>query len=105
MPIMTGLSGNEIYCLNLKGLRPGELVVGNSVHSLGFMGGIGAGIQGMVGGEVTQVTEIINDGRRQSLQRMLQEAQQHGANGITGATSELRRFQGNVEFLSVASVV
>ncbi len=102
---MTGLSGNEIYCLNLKGLRPGELVVGNSVHSLGFLGGIGAGLQGMIGGEVSQVTEIINDGRRQSLQRMHQEAQQHGANGITGVTSELRRFQGNVEFLSVASVV
>jgi uncharacterized protein YbjQ (UPF0145 family) len=105
MPIITGLSGNEIYCLNLKGLRPGELVVGNSVHSLGFLGGLGAGLQGMVGGEVTQVTEIINDGRRQSLQRMLKEAENHGANGITGATSELRRFQGNVEFLSVASVV
>jgi len=94
-----------MYCLNLKGLRPGELVVGNSVHSLGFLGGLGAGIQGMMGGEVTQVTEIINDGRRQSLQRMLQEAQHHGASGITGATSELRGFQGNVEFLSVASVV
>ena len=22
MPVMTGLSGNEIYCLHLKGLRP-----------------------------------------------------------------------------------
>ena len=34
MPVMTGLSGNEIYCLHLKGLSPGELVVGNSVYSL-----------------------------------------------------------------------
>ncbi len=105
MPIMTGLSGNEIYCLNLKGYKPGELLVGNSVHSLGFLGGIGAGLQGMLGGEVTQVTEIINDGRRQSLRRLLEEGQQHGAHGITGVTSELRRFQGNVEFLSVASAV
>jgi len=24
MAILTGLSGNEIYCLNLKGLKPGE---------------------------------------------------------------------------------
>ena len=94
-----------MYCLNLKGFRPGELVIGNSVHSLGVLGGIGAGIQGMVGGEVTQVTEIINNGRRQSLGRMLKEGEQHGAHGITGVTSELRRFQGNVEFLSVASVV
>ena len=40
MPIMTGLSGNEIYCLGLKKFAPGELVVGNSVHSLGFLGGL-----------------------------------------------------------------
>src|ERR1700712_2658821 len=53
MPIMTGLSGNEMYCLHLKGLKPGELVIGNSVHSLGFLGGIGAGLQGMIGGEGT----------------------------------------------------
>jgi uncharacterized protein YbjQ (UPF0145 family) len=105
MPIMTGLSGNEIYCLQLKGLKPGELVVGNSVHSLGFLGGIGAGFQSVFGGEVTQVTEIINDGRRQSFQRMQTEALQHGAHGITGVTSELRRFQGNIEFLSVASAL
>ena len=39
MSIMTGLSGNEMYCLHLKGLSPGELVVGNSVYSLGFVGG------------------------------------------------------------------
>jgi uncharacterized protein YbjQ (UPF0145 family) len=105
MPIMTGLSGNEIYCLNLKGLSPGELVVGNSVHSLGFLGGIGAGIQGVFGGEVTQITEIINDGRRESYRRLAGEAKQHGGIGITGVTSELRRFHGNVEFLSVASCV
>lgn len=102
---MTGLSGNEMYCLQLKGLTPGELVVGNSVHSLGFLGGIGAGLQGVFGGEVTTVTEIINDGRRQSFERMQKEALQHGAHGITSVTSELRRFQGNVEFLSVASAV
>lgn len=30
MPVMTGLSGNEIYCLHLKNMTPGELVIGNS---------------------------------------------------------------------------
>ena len=30
-PMMTGLSGNEMFCLNLKGLSPGELLIGNSV--------------------------------------------------------------------------
>jgi uncharacterized protein YbjQ (UPF0145 family) len=105
MPIMTGLSGNEIFCLGLKQLTPGELVVGNSVHSLGFLGGLGAGLRGIFGGEVSQVTEIIRDGRHQSHQRIMQEAKDFGAHGITGVTSELRQMQGNVEFLSVGSCV
>jgi uncharacterized protein YbjQ (UPF0145 family) len=103
MPVMTGLSGNEMYCLHLKGLSPGELVVGNSVYSLGFVGGIGAGLKAAFGGEVTQITSIVHEGRQQSYARMLREAQQRGGVGISGVTSDLRRFHGNIEFLSVAS--
>ncbi len=102
-PIMTGLSGNEMYCLKLKGLSPGELLIGNSVHSLGVLGSIGAGFQAAFGGEVSQVTSIISEGRHQSQARLLQEAHRHNADGVTGVTSELRTMQGNVEFLSVAS--
>ena len=71
MAIMTGLSGNEMYCLALKNLGAGELVVGNSVHSMGFLGGIGAGFQNMFGGEATQITDIIHEGRQPSFKRML----------------------------------
>lgn len=105
MAVMTGLSGNEMYCLHLKGLSAGDLVIGNSVHSMGFLGNVGAGLQNMFGGEVTQVTNIIHDGRQQSYERMVHEAQQRGGFGITGVTSELRHFHGNIEFLSVASTV
>lgn len=101
--VMTGLSGNEMYCLHLKGLEAGDLVLGNSVYSMGFLGSLGAGMQNLFGGEVTQVTQIIHDGRKQSYDRMVHEAQTHGGVGITGVTSELRHFHGNIEFLSVAS--
>jgi uncharacterized protein YbjQ (UPF0145 family) len=105
MPVMTGLSGNEIYCLHLKNFLPGELVVGNSVYSLGFVGSLGAGFRNMMGGEVTQVTQIIHEGRAQAFARMAHEAQQHGGVGITGVSSELRHVHGNIEFLSVGSTV
>lgn len=105
MAIMTGLSGNELYCLALKGLTPGELVIGNSVHSLGFLGGIAAGFQNVLGGEVSEITEIISEGRHELQKRLLAEAVRHGAHGITSVTSELRTMQGNAEFLSVASCV
>ena len=103
--VITGLSGNEMYCLQLKGFRPGELVIGNSVHSLGVIGGIGAKLQGAFGGEVTQVTDIISEGRHASFERMLREAEQRGGIGITGVTNELTHFKGNIEFLSVASAL
>ncbi len=105
MAIMSGLSGNEIYCLNLKGLRPGDLVIGNSVFSTGFLGGLGASFRSMLGGEVTQVTSVIHEGRHLSYEKMMAEAGQRGGVGVTGVTSELRQFRGNVEFLSVASAI
>jgi uncharacterized protein YbjQ (UPF0145 family) len=105
MPTMTGLSGNELFCLQLKGLTGGELVIGNSVYSMGFVGGIGASLKSAFGGEVTQITSIIHEGRQQSYARMLKEAEERGGAGITGVTSDLRHFRGNIEFLSVASCV
>jgi len=103
MTTLTGLSGNELYCLAIKGYSGGDLVLGNSVHSMGFLGGIGSVFQSAFGGEVTQITEIISDGRRESYRRMFEEATRHGGVGITGVTSSLRHFNGNIEFLSVAS--
>lgn len=105
MAIMTGLSGNEMYCLHLKGLSPGDLVIGNSVFSMGFFGSIGSSLRTLAGGEVTQVTSIIHDGRLSSYDRMVKEAERHGGVGISGVSSELVMHSGNVEFLSVGSTL
>ena len=103
MAVMTGLSGNEIYCLHKKGLSPGDIVIGNSVYSMGFLGSLGAGISTLAGGEVTQVTEMVHQGRLNSYTRMAAEANKHGGVGITGVTNELIQQAGNVEFLSIGS--
>lgn len=103
MSIVTGLSGNEIYCLHLKGYQPGDLVIGNSVFSIGFVGGLGSALKTLAGGEVTQVTSIIHEGRQMALERMTKEARQRGGMGITGVSSELVLHGSNVEFLSVGS--
>ena len=58
---LTGLSGNEIYCLKLLQMEPGNLVIGNSVFSMGLMGGLRAGFSGMVGGEITDFTSMISE--------------------------------------------
>ena len=105
MAIMSGLSGNEMYCLKLKGLTPGDLVLGNSVYSMGFVGGLGAGLKSMMGGEVTQFTEVIHEGRLQAIDRMSDEAEEAGGYGITGVSSELKSFRGNIEFISLGTCV
>src|SRR5579862_9269509 len=102
---MTGLSGNEMYCLHKKGFAPGNLVIGNSVFSMGLFGGIGAGLSTLAGGEVTQVTSVVHEGRQKSYERMVKEAQRQGGIGITGVTSELVQHAGNIEFLSVGSTI
>jgi uncharacterized protein YbjQ (UPF0145 family) len=99
----TGLSGNEIYCLDKTGYKAGDIVVGNSVHSLGLGRSIGSAFRAIAGGEVTQFTDLIEEGRAAALSRMEKEAQDRGAIGITGVSSELVFHGQNIEFLSVGS--
>ena len=105
MPIMTGLSGNEMYCLHKKGMSPGELVIGNSVWSVGLVGSIASGLKTLAGGEVEQITEIVHEGRKASFERMEAWTDLRGAVGITGVSNELVFHGSNVEFLSIGSCV
>lgn len=101
----SGLSGNEMYCLKLVGYEPGNLLVGNSVFALGFIGGIGSSLRTIAGGEIKQVTDIIVQGRQLSLSRFADELNQSRGDGATGVTSELIFHPGNIEFLTVASTL
>lgn len=104
MSIISGLSGNEIFCLHHQGLTPSELVIGNSVISLGLIGSIRAGFRTLAGGEVKGVTAIIHDGRKRAIGRQHEEARQAGGYGLTGVSSELV-FHGIIEFLAIGTAV
>jgi uncharacterized protein YbjQ (UPF0145 family) len=100
--LMTGLSGNEIYCLAQKGWAGGDIVVGNSVHSLGVVQGLASGFRTLAGGEVTA---LIADGRHAAIKRLEEEAGHHTAHGLTGVVSDLKRLSGLLEFLAIGSAV
>jgi uncharacterized protein YbjQ (UPF0145 family) len=104
-PKLTGLSGNEIYCMRLKGLIPSGVVIGNSVQSMGFLGGVRSAFRGIVGGEIPDVTRMIHEGRAAAFDRMRAEANREQVHGVVGVTSELRNLSGNSEFLFVGSGV
>ena len=49
-----------MYFLNLNGFRPGDLVIGNSVFSMGFLCSLGAAGRCLLCVEVPQVTIVIH---------------------------------------------
>jgi uncharacterized protein YbjQ (UPF0145 family) len=89
MTVTTGLSGNEIYCLAQKNYNPGNIVIGNSVYSLGLISTFGSGFSAILGGEITQLTDLIKDGRESAYQRLIKEGIEAKASAITGISSEL----------------
>jgi uncharacterized protein YbjQ (UPF0145 family) len=102
---LTGLSGNEIFCMRLKGLTPSGVVIGNSIQSMGFLGGVRSAFRGVVGGEIPDVTGMIHEGRQAAFVRMRAEADREQVHGVVGVSSELRNLSGNSEFLFVGSGV
>ena len=105
MAIITGLSGNELYCMREKGYTPGNLVIGNSVFSLGFVGSLTSSLRTIGGGEIHELTGLIRDGRQMAFMRMMEEARRHIGAGVTGVTSQLIFHDANIEYLSIGSAV
>src|SRR5438552_12527554 len=57
-------------------------VFGLVVRSRGLAGNLAAGLRSIVGGEIHEYTELLEDTRRQAVDRMVQNATLMGANAI-----------------------
>lgn len=60
------------------------IVRGIVVRSRSIFGTIGAGLQTIVGGNITLLSELCEKTREQSFELMVQHAQQLGANAVIG---------------------
>ena len=58
------------------------LVRGNTIRARHIGRDIKAGLKGIVGGEITDYTKMMAESREQALDRMVEEAEQLGANAI-----------------------
>jgi uncharacterized protein YbjQ (UPF0145 family) len=70
---------------NLPGWRVREVkgqVFGLVVRSRGLGGNIMAGLRSIIGGEITEYTEMLEDARRHAIDRMVNNATLMGANAI-----------------------
>src|SRR5437773_2305150 len=61
------------------------LVRGIVVRSRSIFGTIGAGLQTIVGGNITLLTDLCEQTRSQAFQLMIQHATEMGANAVIGA--------------------
>ena len=102
---VSGLSGNEIYCLHKLNLEPGQLCLGNSVVAIGVGGGLGAGLSTLGGGEVTEITRLVRDGRMKAFERGMGEAGQYGGAGLTGVSFDMVNHGGNLEFITTGTTI
>lgn len=102
---VSGLSGNEIFCLKKLNYSPGQLCLGNSVVSLGVSGGFKSGLSTLAGGEVVEITKLIHSGRKNAFDRILEEARHYGGAGLTGVSFDLINHGSNIEFLAIGSAV
>ena len=70
---------------NIPGSRVVEVkgqVFGLVVRSRGLAGNILAGLRSIVGGEITEYTQLLEEARRHAVDRMVKNAQMMGANAI-----------------------
>lgn len=70
---------------NIKGYEVTEVLgttFGVVVRARGIGGDILASLKGLVGGEVTQYTQMIEDARKQAMDRMVQNGHAMGADAI-----------------------
>jgi uncharacterized protein YbjQ (UPF0145 family) len=81
-------------------------VRGSTVRARNIGRDIFAGLKNIVGGEISEYTQLLADAREQAIKRMLDDAQKLGADGIVNVrftTSQV--MQGAAEMLAYGTAV
>jgi len=87
-------------------IRSMGVVRGIIVRSRSVFGTIGAGLQTLVGGNITLLTDLCERTREESFALMLQHAQQLGANAVVGIRYDATEvMQGVTEVLAYGTAV
>ena len=96
---------------NVVGYRVKEVkgqVFGVVVRSRGLGGNIMAGLRSIIGGEITEYTQLLEEARRHAVDRMVQNAQAMGANAIVMMrfdSSEIGQVMSEIVAYGTAAVV
>jgi uncharacterized protein YbjQ (UPF0145 family) len=82
------------------------IVRGIIVRSRSLLGSIGAGLQTIIGGNITILTELCENTREEAYELMIQHAAQHGANAVIAMRYDATEImQGVTEVLAYGTAV
>src|ERR1700681_3400393 len=82
------------------------IVRGIIVRSRSLLGSIGAGLQTIIGGNITLLTELCEKTREDAFELMLQHAAEHGANAVVAMRYDATEImQGVTEVLAYGTAV
>lgn len=102
MAFTSDLTTSDFWLLENMGYSPVALVLGNTVYSMGVVGGLVGGLKGMTKGEIPQYTELMYNAREMAIGRMRQEAEKLGADGVVGVKLNITYLRGGEEMEIVA---
>ena len=76
------------------------------MRSRSLLGSIGAGLQTIIGGNITILTELCENTREEAYELMMQHAAQHGANAVIAMRYDATEImQGVTEVLAYGTAV
>jgi uncharacterized protein YbjQ (UPF0145 family) len=82
------------------------IVRGIIVRSRSLLGSIGAGLQTIIGGNITILTELCESTREEAYELMMQHAAEHGANAVIAMRYDATEImQGVTEVLAYGTAV
>ena len=82
------------------------IVRGIIVRSRSLLGSIGAGLQTIIGGNITILTELCENTREEAYELMMEHAAQHGANAVIAMRYDATEvMQGVTEVLAYGTAV
>ena len=105
-PVTSDMTNEEMWNMVNVGFLPIRLVMGVSVYSLGFKGGVFSALQSLGGGEVEGLTQILYEARGKALARIEADAERCGADEVVGVKTHIYDLGGGlVEFMAIGTAV
>ena len=104
--ITSDMTNIEMWNLANLGYAPQRLLLGTSVYSLGFVGGITSTLKSFVRGEINELTNMVYAARENALAIINDEAKSIGADDVVGVKTYVYQLgNGLVEFLAIGTAV